>query len=446
MLRLERPVELLDDELSHVAHHALVALHLLVGVETLVQDEVIVALEGMPVDASVTVAVVSNQFLELHGGHGQILQVEGDVFDQTRGALGARAADRREDARTYGPILTVHRRILCELGLLVQFELREALLHARNLAEQLLVRHGLRLRENRRQVVVVSRLNALNPPRVDVLLVLQEDGVVHRSEREVIEHLRTLHHKILGTHLHVLFRGLHLLHGHHRAAALLHREEVDHRRSAILVVVQRAHRHLGQKGQGALRSDHAVSHDVKRIVVSHKGANVQPSHILNTVLVADAVGQLLIGADAVAELLDAADHLRVGAAELGFAGLIARVHNRTVGQDDTRADHHSVAVGVHTAVHARGVVADDAANHRAADGSRVGREDATVWLQHAIHLRPDDARLQADAVAVFADLILLPMLAGDDEDGVAHALPGERRASGAEGEGQAVLAAGLNDA
>ena len=73
MLCLQRSVELFNHQPGNVAHHAFVSLHLCLCVETLVEDEVVVALEGVSVDARVTVAIICNQLLELDGSHGQVL-------------------------------------------------------------------------------------------------------------------------------------------------------------------------------------------------------------------------------------------------------------------------------------------------------------------------------------------------------------------------------------
>ena len=73
MLCLQRSVELFNHQPGNVAHHAFVSLHLCLCVKTLVEDEVVVALEGVSVDARVTVAIIRNQLLELNGSHGQVL-------------------------------------------------------------------------------------------------------------------------------------------------------------------------------------------------------------------------------------------------------------------------------------------------------------------------------------------------------------------------------------
>ena len=59
----KRAVVFPDNQLRHSAHHPGIAGNLMLVGKALVQDEVVVAFEGMTVDASIVVAVFSNEFL-----------------------------------------------------------------------------------------------------------------------------------------------------------------------------------------------------------------------------------------------------------------------------------------------------------------------------------------------------------------------------------------------
>ena len=85
VLSLQRAVILLDHEPGHVAHHRGIALHLAVGAEKLIDDEVVIALEGMAVDACILIAMVGDKALQLDGGLGQILHGKRHVLDKARG-------------------------------------------------------------------------------------------------------------------------------------------------------------------------------------------------------------------------------------------------------------------------------------------------------------------------------------------------------------------------
>ena len=201
---------------------------------------------------------------------------------------------------------------------------------------------ALGLGEDGGEVVVVAGLHAGYLAGIDILLVLQVDGVVDRIERHVVEHLCALHHQILGTHLQVLVARLEFLHGHHGLAALLHGEEVDHGRCLVLVVVEGLHGHLGEEGQGALRTHHTVGHDVEGVVVGHERPQVQTRDILDFVLMVDTVGQFLVGPHPVAQVLNLLEKFGVRLAEGRLALLVAGVDDGAVGEDDAGAHHHAV--------------------------------------------------------------------------------------------------------
>ena len=145
MLSLQRTVVLLNHQTSYVAHHLFIALHLTVALETLVQDKVIVSLESMTVDTSITITMISNHLLQLHRCLGQVVNMEGHILNQTRGAYRTRSTHRGEDTRADGPVLAVDLRILSKLSRDIQTELRQAFLHRLHLLHQLLMGHGLGL-------------------------------------------------------------------------------------------------------------------------------------------------------------------------------------------------------------------------------------------------------------------------------------------------------------
>ena len=123
MLSLQRTVVLLNHQTGYVAHHLLIALYLTVALETLIQDKVIVALESMTVDTSIAITMISNHLLQLHRCLGQVVNMEGHILYQTRGAYRTRTTHRGEDTRTDGPVLSVDLRILGKLSRDIQTEL-----------------------------------------------------------------------------------------------------------------------------------------------------------------------------------------------------------------------------------------------------------------------------------------------------------------------------------
>ena len=130
--------------------------------------------------------------------------------------------------------------------------------------------------------------------------------------------------------------------------------------------------------------------------------------------------------------------------ELPAALLVARVQHRAVGENQSCTHHHTVAVGMHATVHARGIVDHDAAHHCRTDRGGIRREHTVVRLQDLIHPRPYDAWLQFYTFAIWRKYKALPVLARHDEHTVRTTLSGERSTCRTEGEGQFILTASLD--
>ena len=63
MFCLQRAVVFLYHEFRHITHHLSIAIHLGLLSETLVQDKVVVALEGMTIDTRIVVTMIGNKLL-----------------------------------------------------------------------------------------------------------------------------------------------------------------------------------------------------------------------------------------------------------------------------------------------------------------------------------------------------------------------------------------------
>ena len=320
--------------------------------KALVQDEVVVALEGMAIDTGITVTMIGNHLLKFDGSLRQRLDGEGHILDETRGAHRTRTTHTGEDARTDGPVLAVDLRILCELRRDIQTELSQTRLDLLDLLKELLVGDALGLCEYRRQVVIVARLHTFYLACIHIFLILQEHGIVDTVKRHVVEHLSRLHHQVLGTHLQILVASLQLLHGHHSLTTLFHREEVDHRRSLELVVVERLHRHLREEGQRTLAAHHRMGYDIKGIIVGNERTEVKTRHILDAVFPGDAIGQFLVGSYLIAQVLNLLEELRMTLAESLTTLFVACIQDCSIRQDNSGRNHHTVAIGMDTTVHA----------------------------------------------------------------------------------------------
>ena len=136
--------------------------------------------------------------------------------------------------------------------------------------------------------------------------------------------------------------------------------------------------------------------DVEGIVVGDKRTEVQTCHVLNRIFPGDALCQFFVGTHLVAQVLNLLQEFRMTLAE-GLTTLLRTcIEHSTVCQDDFGRDHHTVTVGMHTAVHTRGIVDDNTTYHRTSYRGRVRREHTTIGLQDLIYPRSHDSRLQFD--------------------------------------------------
>ena len=71
MFCFQRTVVFIDYQSLYVIHQVLVALYIGVGTEGLVQDKMVVAFQGMTVDAGIIVAVAGDELLQVGSGFGQ---------------------------------------------------------------------------------------------------------------------------------------------------------------------------------------------------------------------------------------------------------------------------------------------------------------------------------------------------------------------------------------
>ncbi|MNZ57466.1 hypothetical protein D3C78_754450 [compost metagenome] len=121
VLGLERAAELHGHQLRHVIHEGLVARDFLCAVETLGEDKVQVALQRMAENDRFVVVVLVEQLDQAVDAFGQLLDGEGDVFDDHRGAGLAHGADGGEGVLADLPQLVVHRRVFAEVDFLFQW-------------------------------------------------------------------------------------------------------------------------------------------------------------------------------------------------------------------------------------------------------------------------------------------------------------------------------------
>jgi len=123
VLGLERAAELHRHQLRDVIHKGLVARHFLGVVEALGEDEVQVAFERVAKQDRFVVVVLVEQLDQAVDADGQLLDREGHVFDDHRGAGFAHRPDGREGVFADRPQLGVFFWVFGEVDLFFNREI-----------------------------------------------------------------------------------------------------------------------------------------------------------------------------------------------------------------------------------------------------------------------------------------------------------------------------------
>ena len=137
----------------------------------------------MAIDTAIAITEVCDDLLKFHGCFGQVIYRECHVLNETGSTDRTHSTNRREDTRTNGPIFAIYLWIFCELCWDIQPELAQGLLDCINLKLKVFMCHGLRLGQDGSKVVIIAGSYTFNLASIYILLVLQIDRVIDRSQR-----------------------------------------------------------------------------------------------------------------------------------------------------------------------------------------------------------------------------------------------------------------------
>ena len=370
-----------------------------------------IAGQGVAEDDGLGVVVAVEELLEVEGGVGKVFDGEGHVLDDHRGAGPADRAHGREQP-------------LADLPQLVEF-----------------IGDGGELDGPDRVHTGQGRLDLPD-------LGLQGGGGLGPGFHQHGGHLRAQFAQELG---HARLAGdrcqagpVHQFGGRHRLfsqdngrlAGGADVGEVHQGAGLVAMLDDRAVDDLGDEPERALGADHQVLHDLEGILEIDQGVQAVAGGVLDLELVADALGQLAVGQHLLTQPGQAVEQVAVAAAEGGPALVVGGVHDRAVGQDEAHRIQRAVAVLLHPATHAAGVVGQDAADLGAVDGGRVRADLAVELGEDAVGVAADHARLQADPVGLVKDPEVGPAPAQAHQDGIADRLARQAGAGGPEGDRQ----------
>ncbi len=198
---------------------------------------------------------------------------------------------------------------------------------------------------------------------------------------------------------------------------------------------------LGDEAERPLRTDEEAAEDLQRLIGVEEGAEPVAGRVLDRELAPDALAQLGVGADLVADRGQARRQLRLLRGEaLGRAGG-GGVDRRSGRQDEGQRAHGRVGVPGRATAHPAGVVGDHAADGGDVGAGRVGTELAAVWGEHLVGVTEHDAGLDPRPRPVLLDRDAAEVAAHVDQDAVALTLAVEAGAAGAENDRDLVGAA-----
>ena len=411
VFRLEGAVVFLQHHFDHVVHQVAVAHHLGLGGKILGEDEVEIAGQGVAEDDGLGVLVAKEEFLQVEGGVGKVFDGEGHVLDDHRGAGPADRAHRREQP-------------LADLPQLVEFLGDGGELDGPDRGHTGEGRPDLRY-------LRLQGCGGLGPG------FHQHGGHPRAQFAQELGHARLAGDRGQAGPVHQ-FGGGHRLFSQDngRLAGRADVGEVHQGAGLVAMLDNRAVDDLGDEPEGAFGADQQVLQDLEGILEIDQGVQTVAGGVLDLELVADALGQFVVGQHSLAQRGQAVEQVAVAAAEGGPALVVGGVHHRAVGQDEAHRIQRAVAVLLHPAAHAAGVVGEDAADLGAVDGGRVRADLAVELGEDAVGVTADHARLQADPVGLVKDPEVGPAPAQAHQDGIRDRLAGQAGAGGPEGDRQ----------
>ena len=113
---------------------------------------------------------------------------------------------------------------------------------------------------------------------------------------------------------------------------------------------------VGDEGQGSLRADHQVSHDVDGILVIDQGIETVPGGVLYLEFVPDPLGQLSVGQHLLPEGAQTVEQPAMALFELIDGSIIPGIDHGAVDQYQPQRRYGAVTVLFHAAAHAAGIV------------------------------------------------------------------------------------------
>ena len=179
---------------------------------------------------------------------------------------------------------------------------------------------------------------------------------------------------------------------------------------------------MGKERKRAFRAYHQVGNNIERVVEADEWQEIQSGYVLDGIFVADAYGEFFVGTYPIAQFADAVKEIGVGGFEGSTRNVVPCIQHGAVRQYDAGGEKYLVTIGMCAAIHARGVVHDDAAYHGRFHTCRIRSKLTSVGCENLVNPLTDDARLQGNLFMIGRNAVLLPMFSGYYQDRVTNGL------------------------
>ena len=103
MFCFQRTIVAIHNQLLHLFHQGGIALYFFVGMEVLIDDEVVIAFKGVAIDAGIVIAMACYELLQIRGSLREVLDVESHIFNEAGCTRLACTAYAGEDTGSDGP-------------------------------------------------------------------------------------------------------------------------------------------------------------------------------------------------------------------------------------------------------------------------------------------------------------------------------------------------------
>ena len=252
----------------------------------------------------------------------------------------------------------------------------------------------------------------------------------HARKRPARRDQRDVHHQLDRRRPSLDKRG-------HGLRRLVDGREEDQRGRGVVTVRDGVEHGLGHEAQRAFAPDQQPREDLDRLVRVEERAQPVAGRVLDRELAPDPCGELLVGADLVADRRETLGKLGLFGCKPLRGVRRRRVDHGSRGEHERERAQRRIGICDHSAAHPAAVVRNDAADRRDVGRRRIGPDAPLVLRERPVDVAEQRSRLHAHTRSAVLDLQPAPVTPNVDEDPVGLCLAVQRSPARAEGHGNA---------